>query len=240
MNAAARKILGNHINQAGAKKDIDKATIDLTHYQSITDEELQQIEKEANRLVKQGIEVHSSFVPRTEAEQTYGMNIYQGGAVPGKILRIVNIKDVDVEACGGTHLHNTSEAGEIKILKSSKISDGIVRIYFTAGEAAQKEKHGKEQILEEAAKLLHVKKEQLPARTSELFEKWKTAKKAVEKKKEVDVKELELTSSEEYHGNVIDKISEILKTQPEHITKTIKRFLAELEEYKNKITQTRH
>jgi len=235
VNAAARKILGNHINQAGAKKDIDKATIDLTHYQSITDEELQQIEKEANKLVKQGIEVHSSFVPRTEAEQKYGMNIYQGGAVPGKVLRIVNIKDVDVEACGGTHLHNTSEAGEIKILKSSKISDGIVRIYFTAGEAAQKEKHGKEQILEEAAKLLHVKKEQLPARVNELFEKWKTAKKAVEKKKEINMTELELNSIEEYQGNVLDKVAEILKTQPEHITKTIKRFLTELEEYKNKL-----
>ena len=49
VNAAAKKVLGSHINQAGAKKDIDKATIDLTHYQSITDEELQKIEEEANK-----------------------------------------------------------------------------------------------------------------------------------------------------------------------------------------------
>jgi len=235
VNAAARKILGNHINQAGAKKDIDKATIDLTHYQNITDDELQQIEKEANRLVKEGITVHSSFLPRTEAEQTYGMNIYQGGAVPGKVLRIVNIEGVDVEACGGTHLHNTLEAGQIKILKATKISDGIVRLYFTAGEAAQKERSKEKEILEESARLLDVKINQLPARVSELFDKWKIAKKAAEKKKEINLDELELKSTEIFNGNILDKAAGILKTQPEHVVKTIKRFLKELEEYKKKL-----
>ena len=235
INAAARKVLGNHINQAGAKKDIDKATIDLTHYQSITDEELEQIEKEANKLVKESLTVHSNFVPRTEAEQTYGMNIYQGGAVPGKLLRIVNIDGIDIEACGGTHLKSTSEAGEIKILKATKISDGIVRVYFTAGEAAKREITQEKQILEEASRLLNVDINQLPARVNELFEKWKLAKKAVEKNKKIDMKELELTAKEEFKGNILDKISKILKTQPEHLTKTIKRFLRELNEFKRKM-----
>ncbi|MBS3096530.1 alanine--tRNA ligase [Candidatus Woesearchaeota archaeon] len=235
INAAARKVLGSHINQAGAKKDVDYATIDLTHYQSITDEEIEKIEKEANRLVKAGIQVQSSFIPRTEAEQTYGMGIYQGGAVPGKLLRIVNIPNIDVEACGGTHLKNTSEAGEIKILKATKISDGIVRLYFTAGEAANREGKKEKDILEEAARLLNIKSNELPARVNELFEKWKIARKAVEKKKQIDLKQLELTKKEEFKGDVLDKVSEILKTQPEHIVKTIGRFLSELEEMKGKI-----
>ncbi len=235
INAAARKVLGNHINQAGAKKDIHKATIDITHYQSITDDELQKIEEEANKLVKESIIVQSKFIPRTEAEQDFGMGIYQGGAVPGKILRIVNIGGIDIEACGGTHLRNTSEAGEIKVLKSTKISDGIVRISFTAGEAAKKEKNEEMNILEEASKLLNVKKELLPARVNELFEKWKLAKKTVEKNKKVDLKGLDLISIEEYKGNVLDKISEILKTQPEYVVKTIKRFLREMDELREKI-----
>ena len=235
INAAARKVLGSHINQAGAKKDIDKATIDLTHYQSITYEEINEIEKEANRLVNERIPVESKFLPRTEAEQAYGMNIYQGGAVPGKMLRIVNIKGVDVEACGGTHLHNTSEAGEIKILKATKISDGIVRLYFTAGEAAQKEKKQEKEILEEAARLLRVDISQLPGRVNELFEKWKLVKKAIEKKKDIALHELELKLREEFKGNVLDKVAETLKTQPEHVVKTIKRFLKELEEIKKKL-----
>ena len=235
VNAAARKILGNHINQAGAKKDVAYATIDLTHYQSITDEELEKIEKEANKLVKESLAVHSSFLPRTEAEQTYGMSIYQGGAVPGKLLRIVNIDGIDVEACGGTHLKNTSEAGEIKILKTAKISDGIVRLYFTAGEAAQKEGKREREILNEASRLLGIKTQQLPASVNELFEKWKLARKAAEKKKKIDIKELELTAKEEFKGNVLDKVSEILKTQPEHVVKTIRRFLVELEDFKRKL-----
>jgi alanyl-tRNA synthetase len=234
INAAARKVLGNHINQAGAKKDIDKATIDLTHYQSITDEELEKIEKEANKLAKESLTVHSNFLPRTEAEQTYGMGIYQGGAVPGKLLRIVNIGGVDVEACGGTHLRNTSEAGEIRILKAAKISDGIIRLYFTAGEAAKREIKREKQILEDASRFLGVKIEQLPSRVNELFEKWKLARKAFEKKKKIDLKELELRLKEEFKGNVLDKVSEILKTQPEHVVKTIRRFLNDLEEYKKK------
>src|SRR3989344_6708248 len=144
INAAARDVLGSHINQAGAKKDIDKAHIDITHYDSISDEELAQIEKEANAIVKKGVATSLTFMPRDEAEKKYGMAIYQGGAVPGKFLRIVNIPGIDVEACGGTHLKNTSETGHIKIIKASKIKDGIVRLVFVAGKAAkqieQKEK----------------------------------------------------------------------------------------------------
>lgn len=222
INAAAQKVLGDHVNQAGAKKDIDKATIDLTHYQSVSEEEMKRIEVEANKIVKQDAKVESKFYPRTEAEQKFGVRIYQGGAVPGKQLRIVNIKGVDVEACGGTHLNKTREAGEIKIIKSSKISDGIVRLTFTAGEAAQKEKKGEQTIIEESTKLLECEPSQLPGRAQELFQKWK---KGVKKKKEVDKK---LHSSERYDGDVIKKMSEILKTQPEYVVKTIKRFLKEL------------
>ena len=185
--------------------------------------------------MKKSITVHSNFLPRTEAEQTYGMTIYQGGAVPGKLLRIVNIEGVDVEACGGTHMKNTSEAGEIRILKATKISDGIVRIYFTAGEAAKREKESKSGILEEASKILKVEIEELPSRVDELFRKWKSAKKAIEKKKDVEIEEFELKIREKFEGDILPKVSEILKTQPEHVVKTIKRFLSELEEMKKKI-----
>tara|TARA_Y100000310_G_scaffold345268_1_gene463279 strand:+ start:32515 stop:35043 length:2529 start_codon:yes stop_codon:yes gene_type:complete len=235
VNAAAKKVLGNHINQAGAKKDVDKATIDLTHFSALTDQEIKEIEKQANIIVKKHIDVNSNFIPRTEAETKYSMTIYQGGAVPGKTLRIVDIKDVDTEACGGTHLNNTIEAGEIKILKSSKISDSIVRLYFTAGEAAQQEINTQGKILSDATELLKVDLEYLPPRVEELFIKWKKAKKAIKKKQEIDPKELELTSEKMFKGDILSETAKILKTQPEHIVKTIKRFLTELEEMKNKL-----
>ena len=138
LNAAARKVLGNHVNQAGAKKTEDKSHLDVTHYQPIAPEELKKIEEAADKMVEDGIRVEKLLVPRNEAEKRFGMRIYQGGAVPGKLLRIVNIPGIDVEACGGTHLNNTKEVGKIKILKTTKIQDGIDRIEFTAGEEADR------------------------------------------------------------------------------------------------------
>ncbi|PIN86744.1 alanine--tRNA ligase [Candidatus Woesearchaeota archaeon CG10_big_fil_rev_8_21_14_0_10_44_13] len=225
VNAAAKIVLGNHINQAGAKKTEEKAHLDITHYQSLTDEEMKRIEDEANKIVKRNLPVKTSFMPREEAERMYGMAIYQGGAVPGKMIRVVEVPTVDVEACGGTHLKTTGEAGEIKILKSTKIQDGIVRITFTAGKAAEKEGKAKTGVLEEAAKLLGCKTDEVPGRVEELFRKWKDV---VKKGKKPDSKGL--SSTAKFDGDILAKTSDILRTPPEHIISTIKRFLKELGE----------
>jgi len=225
MTYAARKVLGRHINQASAKKTIEKGQLDITHYQSLSDEELEKIEEEANKVVNEKISLSLSFMPRNEAEQKYGMGIYQGGVVPGKNIRIVNINGVDVEACGGTHLNNTAEVGEIRILKAVKISDGVVRITFTAGGAAKKTKSQEQEILQETVRILDCNIEQLPGRLEELFRKWKDI---VKKDKKVD--KFVLTSKEEYKGDILAKCSEILRTQKEYIPKTVQRFITEIKE----------
>lgn len=235
LNAAARRVLGNHCNQAGAKKSEDKAHIDITHYQSLSDDEFKKIEAEANKIVREGIQTKLKFYPRTEAEQKFGMRIYQGGVVPGKELRIVEIPEVDVECCGGTHLHNTKEAGKITLLKSQKISDGIVRITFVAGSASAEKKKEELAMLSEIADMLDVSSEEIPARVEELFEKWKYASKAVKREDKISLKELELKKREKYVGDVLQKTADVLKTQPEHVTKTIKRFLKELDAWKKKL-----
>jgi alanyl-tRNA synthetase len=235
VNAAAKRVLGSHINQAGAKKTEEKAHLDVTHFRNISEEELEKINEEANKIIKEAVPVRSSFMSRSAAEKKYGMGLYQGGAVPGKEIRVIEIPEIDVEACGGTHLKNTQEAEEIKILKSSKIQDGIVRITFTSGKAAEKEEAKEEGILEKTAKLLGVEVSQLPGRAQELFDKWKKARKAVKKGNKIDQKELELKSKEKFDGDVLAKIAEVLRTQPEVIDKTISRFLKELEEFKKKL-----
>ncbi len=235
INAAARKILGNHINQAGAKKDLDKAYIDVTHYQQISDSELKQIEQEANKIIASKIKVEKKFMKREDAEKQYGVRIYQGGVAPGKELRIVNIPLVDVEACGGTHLNDTSEAETIIILKSSKIKDGAIRIFYVAGKAAKEIQEKEDILLKELTKELHVAKEEIPSRAEELFEKWKKARKLANKKQKINLKELELVKKEKFQGDIISKVSETLQTQPEHILKTIKRMLTELEGFKKEL-----
>ncbi|MBN2111760.1 alanine--tRNA ligase [Candidatus Woesearchaeota archaeon] len=234
VNVAAKKLLGHHINQAGAKKTLEKAHLDITHYQSVSDEELKEIEKESNRIISEKHDVKTYFMSRNDAEKKFGMEIYQGGAVPGKQIRIVEIPGVDVEACGGTHVKNTADVNKIVVLKSTKISDGIVRLTFTAGIAAEKEAKEEQNLVAETAKILGVKESQIPARAEELFSKWKKAKKAAKKGKELKPEELKLTSTEEFEGDVLAKAAEIFKTQPEHVAKTAQRFLSELKEMKRK------
>ncbi|MBI1971142.1 alanine--tRNA ligase [Candidatus Woesearchaeota archaeon] len=230
INAAVRRVLGPHINQASAKKTVEKAHIDVTHYQSISEEDLLKIEQEANKIIHQAIPMRLSFMPRDAAEKKYGMAIYQGGAVPGKELRIVEIPGIDVECCGGTHLHNTSEAEKIKVLKAAKVQDGVVRITFVAGAAASKEENIEHHVLSETAKLLGCTIPQLPARASELFEKWKIV---VKKKKKIG--DRRLTSTEEFIGHekdILAKLCDTWKVQPENVVKTAKRFLEEVDSIK--------
>ncbi|HLC86615.1 MAG TPA: alanine--tRNA ligase [Candidatus Nanoarchaeia archaeon] len=227
INAAARDVLGKHVNQAGAKKTLEKAHIDITHYQSLSDEELKKIEKEANKIIKDGIGINKSFMPREAAEKKYGFVIYQGGVPIGKELRIVDIKGIDVEACGGTHLDNTKEAVKIKILKSTKISDSIVRIEFVAGKKASEEEHKEKNTINELAKLLYCKPSQVPFRVEELFNLWKDV---VKKNKPF---EFVLISNNEFHGDIISKSCEILKTQPEHLVNTVIRFIKEIKDKKH-------
>ena len=73
---------------------------------------------------------------KAEAERQHGFTLYQGGIVPGNSLRVVNIEGIDTEACCGTHADNTSEVVWVRIIRSSRISDGIVRLEYVAQERA--------------------------------------------------------------------------------------------------------
>ncbi len=232
INGSAKRILGNHIWQAGAHKALDKARLDITHYESLSEEQVMEIEKYANKIIDENRPVYSTMMKRNLAEAEYGFVLYQGGAVPGKVLRIVQIQDFDTEACGGTHLHTTGEAKLIKILKTSKIQDGMVRIEFTAGEAAATEIGKETGILQEAAKILDCKINQVPARANELFEKWKKVVKKNKIDSENDFKLTATKETDETEPLIIKNTASLLKTQPEHIVKTLTRFKKELMEKK--------
>lgn len=134
--ASLRRVLGKHVWQAGALKTEDYVRFDFTHHKSITPDEARKIELIANSIVWADLPLHKQFIERTKAEQTYGFTLYQGGAVPEKTLRVVEIEGIDAEACGGTHVDRTGEIGIIKILNFEKIQDGVVRVIFKAGKPA--------------------------------------------------------------------------------------------------------
>jgi len=234
VNAAAQEILGSHVNQAGAKKSEERSHLDITHYENLSRETLKQIEKRANEIVDASIDLNLKFMPRTEAEREYGMSIYQGGAVPGKLIRIVEIPDIDVEACGGTHLNNTSETGKIKIFKSQKIQDGVVRLIYTAGKATEQIENRNKQILRKLEGLFDVYSEKIVGRVKELLEKWKNINKALASGK-VDKEDLKLSSDETYEGDILPELSDFLNVRIEKIYEKVEKLHSEWIEGKEKL-----
>ncbi len=230
LNGAARKILGNHIWQAGAAKTLEKARLDITHYENLSQEQITAIEQLANKIIKENLPVYKTFMKRSLAEAKYGFRLYQGGAIPGKELRVVDIMGFDVEACGGTHLDITGDVGQIKILKTTKIQDGIVRIEFVAGIAAEKNREQNTESLEELAKILNCTSRQIPARALELFELWK---KIVKKGAKEEFKLTTTQETDEPEEKILASTATLLRTQPENVMKTVERFLREIYE-KNK------
>ncbi len=138
INAAARKALGEWVWQHSAFKDEDYARLDITHHSSLSRDDIKRIEEYANDVVLKDIPIRVEIMDRGKAEQLYGFRIYQGGYVPSSKIRIVSIKDWDVEACAGTHCRSTGEIGMIKIIRSERVQDGIVRLEYVAGKAALK------------------------------------------------------------------------------------------------------
>lgn len=181
--AAARKVLGDHVWQAGAQKGVKKSRIDISHYKRIKPEELREIELIANRTVMENRPVLTNWMARDDAEKRYGFILYQGGVVPGMSIRTVKIDDIDVQACAGTHCAMTGDIGLIKITKTERIQDGVERIEFSAGVAAIEAVQCNDSILSESSNIFKVTAEQLPKTCDRFFSEWKSFKNEINRLK---------------------------------------------------------
>jgi len=160
LNSSSRNVLGSWVWQHSAFKEADHARLDITHHSPLSEKEILEIEETANSIVKKNMTVNIENFDRGTAEQQYGFKIYQGGVVPVKSVRIVSIEDFDVEACGGTHVKKTGEIDLIKITKTKRIQDGVVRLEFVSGPTAY-EYVKKQEEEKEKQKMLDIQKEQI-------------------------------------------------------------------------------
>ncbi len=181
LNGVARDLLGKHVWQAGSFVGEDKAHLDITHYKKLTEDEIEEIEYKMNEHIIENIPILKYILERKEAEKRFGFRIYQGGAIPGSHLRIVEIEGVDVEACGGTHGNNTREIQHVFLTKVSKIQDNIYRFELVASENAYLYYKKLKGLLNETAKDLKVSLEEVPKTSKKFFEQWKELKKEKEK-----------------------------------------------------------
>ncbi len=187
INGASRSVLGNHVWQAGSHISEEFGRLDITHYETLSPEELTKIEEIANEIVLKGLPVYKTFELRNEAEKKHGFRLYQGGAVPGKVLRVLDIPGFDVEACGGTHVDSTGEIGFIKILRCEKISDSVLRLEFASGLKALEYIKKDADLIQEMCTIFSVEKSQLIKTANRFFDEWKL------KSKEIDSLKMEMS-----------------------------------------------
>lgn len=227
LNASARKVLGRHVWQAGAYKDHEKGHLDITHYKRITQEQLDSIEALANQMIIENHKVSKKFMPRNQAEELYGFRLYQGGFVPGKIIRVLEVEGVDVEACGGTHVDWTGEIGLFKIVKREGIQDGVERIVYKAGIPAVIYMQERESQLRESSQALKVPETNLVMSVERFFNEWKEQKKLIEKLQGKAAESAIIELSEKLSKGKQEFYKEVVEGLEENVlTKTAKEIIS--------------
>jgi alanyl-tRNA synthetase len=155
LHAALREVLGSHVKQAGSLVDPSHLRFDFSHFASLGDEELQDIEDLANREVLRNDRVEViEDVPIDVAVNEYkAMALF--GEKYGERVRVIRIGDFSTELCGGTHTAATGEIGLIKVLKEGSVSSGVRRLEAVTGEGSLRQFRKDHQLEEAAQPFLH-------------------------------------------------------------------------------------
>lgn len=131
LQAALRKVLGDHVHQAGQLVSADRMRFDFAHFSAVTPEELAEIENIVNEDILNAIELDIKEMPIEEAKKLGAMALF--GEKYGNVVRVVNVPDVSLEFCGGTHVKNTSNIGLFKIVSENSVAAGVRRIEAVTG-----------------------------------------------------------------------------------------------------------
>jgi len=180
VGGASRQLLGPHVWQAGSSKGAKYARLDITHHSRLSREQLDQIEDRANEVVLSNPAIEKIVLDRSDADSRFGFEIYQGGPPKHQEIRIIKIGDFDTQACGGTHHDQAGEVGELRIIRSSQVQDGVERLQVVAGETAREHARAQERLLSESSEVLGVSPEDLPVAVARFFEEWKSQKKKID------------------------------------------------------------
>lgn len=131
LQAALRKVLGNHVEQAGQLVTAEKLRFDFTHFSALTDDEVIKVEKLVNEEIFKAIDVVTKVMPVDEAKKLGAMALF--GEKYGDVVRVVMVDDFSKEFCGGTHIENTAKIGLFRILNESSVASGVRRIEAVTG-----------------------------------------------------------------------------------------------------------
>ena len=199
MQKALREVLGSHVEQKGSYQDPDKTRFDFSHFKAMTAEEIRQVEDIVNSKISESLTVETKVMDIEEAKKTGAMALF--GEKYGDKVRVVDMDEWSVEFCGGTHVKNTNQIGQFKILAENGVSAGVRRIEAITGDNVRKYYADLEAKAEEAAALLKT----TPAELAEHIKKLQEELREVKRENE----SLKSKAASGQMGNIMDKVTEV-------------------------------
>ncbi len=178
LQAALKKVLGSHVAQSGSSVTPDSLRFDFTHFEAVSEEEIDKIERLANDVITSFEPVTTDVMSVEDAKKSGATALFDEKY--GDTVRVVSVGSFSKELCGGTHVANAGQIGALKIISESGIASGVRRIEAITGTGLYDYINGRNALLDETAAAAKAKPANLPARVKAMSEELKALKKELE------------------------------------------------------------
>ena len=179
LDAALKKVLGDHVHQAGSLVEPDRLRFDFTHFEAITPEQLSRVAWMVNDAILEGYPVVTEVLPIEEAKKKGAVAMF--GEKYGETVRVVEMGDFSMEFCGGTHLDNSAKAGPFRIKSESSVASGVRRMEATTGRLSLESMEKSHGVLSKAAQFFKAAPSELLERLEQQAGEMKQLRQALEK-----------------------------------------------------------
>ncbi|MFO8083493.1 MAG: alanine--tRNA ligase, partial [Desulfobacterales bacterium] len=181
LHAVLRKVLGDHVKQAGSLVGPDRLRFDFTHFSQVDQEIIEKIEAMVNDKIRENVAVSTVEMDAEEAFKTGATALFEEKY--GDRVRVVALSDFSKELCGGTHTGRTGNIGLFKIISEYSVASGVRRIEAVTGNVALAFVQKNERLLHDASRMLKDKPDKLPQRIEKLLSSQKSLEKELERLK---------------------------------------------------------
>jgi alanyl-tRNA synthetase len=169
LHAALREVLGSHVQQKGSRVAPDRLRFDFSHFQAVTAEELQRIERRVNEQVRLNAAAETREMDYDAAVAAGAVALF--GEKYGAQVRVLRIGEFSTELCGGTHVHRAGDIGLFKILSEGGVASGVRRIEAVTGEGALAHAESAETLVREVAGLVRGTRDDVGAKVREALDR---------------------------------------------------------------------
>ncbi|HIO83056.1 MAG TPA: alanine--tRNA ligase [Deltaproteobacteria bacterium] len=168
MHEGLKQVLGEHVNQAGSLVNPEILRFDFTHFEKVTERQLEEIENIVNSVIRDNIPTDIYETPFQEALDSGITALF--GEKYGDVVRVVKVSDFSEELCGGCHVKATGQIGQFRIFSEEAIASGVRRVVAVTGRQAELMSQEQGRVARSLRQLMNVPEAQVPEMVEKLAE----------------------------------------------------------------------